>query len=106
MAAYAAAGLVMAVIALLVYRHRHVESAGDVVAIPLVRPVFKYGVTFSGPGLRHLTAAFFGWHRAAVLCPVCVVLWAAAGYFAAEMLLKKSFRVLKAWKAAAWPLWL
>lgn len=95
---YAAAGLVMAVIALLLYRRRHVETAGDVVAIPLVRPVFKYSVTFCvGLAFGIITAAFFGWHRDPVLLSVCVVLWSAAGYFAAEMLLKKSFRVLKAW---------
>lgn len=100
-AAYAAAGLVLALLALLVYRYRHVESAGDVVAIALVRPVFKYGVALcSGLCIGTWTVAFFGWYEPLPLS-VSVLLWAAAGYFVAEMLLKKSFRVLRAWKGCA-----
>ncbi|MGE4275893.1 MAG: hypothetical protein AB7E30_01800 [Lawsonibacter sp.] len=96
-AGYAAAGVVFALLALLVYRYRHVESAGDVVAIALVRPVFKYGVSFcSGLCFGMLTNSFFGW--GAVALSLCVLFWAAVGYFAAEMLLKKTFRVLRAWR--------
>ncbi len=96
-AGYAAAGLVFALLALLVYRYRHVESAQDVVAIALVRPLFKYGVSFcSGLSFGMLTAAFFGWGNIAL--SLCVLFWAAVGYLAAEMLLKKTFRVLGSWK--------
>ena len=100
-AAYAAAGVVLAVLALMVYRYRHVESAGDVVSIALVRPVFKYGVALcAGLCFGTWTAAFFGWvdNTLSLSLTLCVLFWAAAGYFAAEMLLKKSFRVLRAWK--------
>ena len=47
-AAYAAAGLVFALLALMVYRYRHVESAGDVVSVALGAP----GVQIRG-GLLH-----------------------------------------------------
>ena len=61
-AAYAAAGVVLAVLALLVYRQRHVESAGDVVSIPIVRPIFQWGVAFcSGLCFGIYTSVFFGW---------------------------------------------
>ena len=97
-AAYAAAGVVLAVLALLVYRQRHVESAGDVVSIPIVRPVFQWGVAFcSGLCFGVYTAAFFGWDSTAPLT-ACVLVWTVVGFFVAEMLLKKSFRVLRAWK--------
>lgn len=43
-AVYAAVGAALAIAALLLYRSRHIESAGDVVAVKLVRPLFKYGV--------------------------------------------------------------
>ena len=100
-AAYAAAGLVFALLALMVYRYRHVESAGDVVAIALVRPVFKYGVALcAGLCFGTWMVAFFGWYEPLPLT-ISVLLWAAAGYFVAEMLLKKSFRVLRAWKGCA-----
>lgn len=100
-AAYAAAGVVLAVLALLVYRQRQVESAGDVVSVRLVRPIFLYGVAFcSGLCFGVYTVAFFGWRNRLSLA-VCVVVWAVVGYFVARMLLCKSFRVLKYWKGAA-----
>ena len=37
-AVYAAAGVALSIAALLIYRSRHIESAGDVVAVKLVRP--------------------------------------------------------------------
>lgn len=99
-AAYAAVGVALAAAALLLYRSRHIESAGDVVAVKLVRPLFKYGVALCAgltggmftygllSGLSDLT--LMGW----------ILFWGLAGYFAAEMLLRKSFRVLAAWKGA------
>lgn len=99
-AVYAAVGAALAIAALLLYRSRHIESAGDVVAVKLVRPLFKYGVALcaglSGgmfsyqllSGLSSLT--LMGW----------ILFWGLVGYFAAEMLLRKSFRVLAAWKGA------
>ena len=101
LAVYAAVGVLLALASLYVYRRRHVETAGDVVAVPLVRPLFKYGVSFcSGLCIGMLTAAFFGWSRLPALIP-CILVWTVAGYFAAEMLLKKSFRVFRAWKGGA-----
>ena len=101
-AAYAAVGAALAAAALYVYRRRHAETAGDVVAIPLVRPLFKYGVSFcAGLCLGLFTSMFFGWSWSgmAVLIP-CILVWSVIGYFAAEMLLRKSFRVFQYWKGA------
>ena len=102
-AVYAAAGVVLALAALAVYRRRHVETAGDVVSVSLVRPIFKYGVALcSGLSLGTFTATFFGWNydsHAPLIASALV--WTAAGYFVAEMLLKKSFRVFRAWKGCA-----
>ena len=98
-AGYAVAGLVLAVLALMVYRYRHVESAGDVVSIAIVRPFFQFGVAFcSGLCFGTLTAAFFGWQSDELSLTLSVLVWTAIGWFVAEMLLKKSFRVLGAWK--------
>lgn len=98
---YAAAGVVLAAAALLVYRARHIESAKDVVAVKLVRPVFKYGFAFcTGLTGGMATAAILLQESGAGLT-FWVVVWGIIGYFAAEMLLKKSFRVLRAWKGGA-----
>lgn len=100
-AAYAAVGVALALFSLYVYRRRHVETAGDVVAVAVVRPLFKYGVSFcAGLAFGMFTAAFFGWSDLPILIP-CILVWTVVGYFAAEMLLRKSFRVLKAWKGGA-----
>ena len=103
-ALYAGIGVVFVLLALWVYKGRQVESAGDVVSVPLVRPVFKYGVALcSGLCLGVFTTQILGWYNtdSTAVLVVCVLLWTAAGYFAAEMLLKKSFRVLRAWKGCA-----
>lgn len=100
-AAYAAVGVALALFSLYVYRRRHVETAGDVVAVAVVRPLFKYGVSFcAGLAFGMFTAAFFNWTEMPILI-LCILIWTVAGYFTAEMLLKKSFRVLKAWKGGA-----
>ncbi len=100
-AVYAAVGVALALVSLYVYRRRHAETAGDVVAIPLVRPLFKYGVSFcSGLCLGMFSAMFFGWTDGMAVLIASILVWTVIGCFAAEMLLKKSFRVLKAWKGA------
>ena len=100
-AVYALAGAALFLVSLYVYRRRHVETAGDVVAIPLVRPLFKYGVSFCvGLCFGMFTVAFFNFYSLTALIPF-ILLWSVVGYFAAEMLLKKSFRVFRAWRGAA-----
>ena len=100
-AAYAGVGVLLALASLYVYRRRHAETAGDVVAVAVVRPLFKYGVSFcAGLCLGMFTSAFFSWNTMSILIPF-VLIWSVVGYFAAEMLLKKSFRVFKAWKGSA-----
>lgn len=101
---YALAGLVLAAVGLLVYRPRPLETAGDVVAVKWVRPVFKYGVAFCtavtiGIILRELFRSLLPggmWPMLGLM-----VLGGLIGYFAAEMLLRKTFRVLRrSWKGA------
>ena len=98
---YAFFGIVFAVLALIAYRRRRIESAGDVVAVPWVRPIFKYGVSLCaaltlGTGLWTL---FFSSNGQNMHLAFCVLLCGAVGYFIAEMLLSKSFRVFKqSWK--------
>lgn len=99
-AVYAAVGAALAIAALLLYRSRHIESAGDVVAVKLVRPLFKYGVALCAG----LTGGMFTYELLSGLSDLTlmgwILFWGLAGYFAAEMLLRKSFRVLAAWKGA------
>lgn len=100
---YAVVGIVLTVLALLVYEKRHLETAGDVVAVPWVKPIFKYGVGFCsavalGTFLYGVLFAYGPFEGPWTLL-VLLLLWGAVGYFVAEMLLRKSFRVFRqGWK--------
>lgn len=92
---YALAALLLAALALLLYRRRATESAGDVIAVPRLRTASKYLFSFA-------CALTLGWVFLQVLFPggstapalfLCTLLGGAVGYLAAAMLLKKSFRV-------------
>lgn len=101
--AYALAGLVIALIALLLYRTRKSEMTGSTVAFPWATPIFKYGVAFcTAVALGQFLYYFlFGQYRSggSDSLPGTILCMAAAGlvgYFVAEMLIKKSFRVFRA----------
>ncbi len=97
---YALAAVALAAAAFFLYRARRLESAGDVVSVRAMRPVFKYGVALCvGLAFGYGTAFFLG--RGEVTLMAAILVWGVAGYFAAQMLLDKSFRVFKKWKGAA-----
>ena len=101
--AYAATGLVIAVIALLLYRTRKSELTGSTVAFSWAAPVFKYGVAFCtaiAPG-QLLYYLLFGQyqpsgHYSLPGTIVCMVIAGLLGYYIAEMLIRKSFHVFRA----------
>lgn len=105
-AAYAAAGVVLMVLAWLMYRRRRSESAGDVVAVGWMKPVFRYGCAAYAAilGGRLLYALFwesFQDSQYFTLLPMilCMIVGGAVGYYAASMLLAKTPRVFKTtWK--------
>lgn len=78
--------------ALLIYKKRKVEQASEAIAFPKLRSVFKYGVTFctmilggtyfSGVSDHNLAWTIFGY-----------VIGTIFGYFIAEMVLQKTWRV-------------
>lgn len=101
-AAYAAAGLVFLALAYLLYRRRESERAGDVVAVRVFRPVFRFGVaTLSALlGGRLLYALLWESFQAGdtftpVPLAICLIVAGLIGYYAASMLLAKSLRVFR-----------
>lgn len=104
---YGVAGLVLAAVAAWLYLHRKSESAGDTVAVGWAKPIFKYGVAICaalslGQGLYIITYLQYGSGGSSTSAMiVCMLITGLVGYFAAEMLLRKTFRVLRgAWKGA------
>ncbi|MDF2838690.1 MAG: hypothetical protein K0S60_393 [Evtepia sp.] len=96
--AYAIAGLVMTMIAYLLYRYRKLELSGEVIVVSFLRPVFKYGVAICsglvfGNIFYQVLPSLFSRGIASML--FFLLLWGVIGYFVAEMLLQKSFRVIR-----------
>ena len=105
-AVYAAVGVVLLVLAWLLYRRRRSESAGDVVAVNWMKPVFRYGwAAFSAIlGGRLLYALFWesfqnGQYFSVLPMVLCMIVGGAIGFYAASMLLAKTPRVFRStWK--------
>ena len=106
---YAFAGVILAVIALTLYRKRKSEATGSTVAVTWLRPVFKYSVALCTAFSFGQLLSYFvfeltesNYETGALVGTIaCMVFAGLLGYYAAEMLLKKSFRVFKsAWKGA------
>ena len=97
---YALAGLVLSGAAFFLYRARRLESAGDVVAVKAMRPVFRYGVALCA-GLAFGMGTLFVIGGGEAVLMIAIVVWGVIGSFAAQMLLDKSFRVFHKWKGAA-----
>lgn len=99
---YMAAGAALLALTYLLYRRRKSESAADPAAFPWMRPVFRYGTGLLGGlalglGLYQLV---LGWRMESeagrwVGLLVSTVLMGALCYYAAEMLVRKSLRVLR-----------
>ena len=99
---YALAGAALLAIAWLLYRRRRSESAGDVVAVGWMKPVFRCGVTglaalLGGLLLYELFWRSFQEGRYYEVLPllVCMLVAGAIGYYGASMLLAKSLRVFR-----------
>ena len=99
---YVLVGVVLLVLAWMLYRRRHSETAGDVVAAGWLRPVFRYGVTalaalLGGMALYELLWQTFQYEQYYQALPmaVCMIVAGAIGYYAASMLLAKSLRVFR-----------
>ena len=106
---YALVGVVLLVLAWLLYRRRRSESAGDVVAVGWMKPVFRFGTAalaalLGGIALYELFWRNFQDGRYYDVIPmlVCMLVAGAIGYYAASMLLAKSLKVFRgSWKGMA-----
>lgn len=102
-ALYALASLAVLALAWFLYKKRHSECAGDVVAFRWMQPVFRYGVALlSGLTIGRLLYEAL-WHSVfqsgdyadALPMWVCVALGGLLGFYAASMLIEKSRRVFR-----------
>ena len=101
--AYAGVGLLLLCASLLLLRRRRMESAGDVVAVGVLRPVFRWcmalgcGIMLSALLYLILGLSYSANIRTLVLYVlIFTIIGAFVGWFGSEMLMKKTFRVFHA----------
>lgn len=110
--AYAVSGLACLVISFFLYRKRRMESAGDFVSMQKLKPVFKWALGMGcGLVLTWFILSLFHNFRtdlvlgipAAPAALLSLLIGCFVGYFAAEMMMKKTFRVFrgKIWRGFA-----
>lgn len=104
-AVYALVGVILLGCAWALYRRRRSESAGDVVAVGWMKPVFRYGFALCAAvaGGMALYTLFFYTSSTATARPVpmafCMAIAGVLGYYIASMLLAKSLKVFRgSWK--------
>ena len=84
-------GLAMLVIALVLYRKRHLESAGDFITVQFLSPVFLVLYTLAAGMALFLFSRLFDTNYDYLFLAVGIV----AGYITGSMLLKRTVRVFK-----------
>lgn len=100
---YLAVAVVMFAISLVAYSKRQIETAGEAVAFPSLKPLFRFGIAVLGG----LSVGVLTWALAIpeadeevvmYAVPLFSLFWSLVFGLVAEMILQKSFRVWKEWK--------
>ncbi len=98
----AAVGAVFTILAFFLYRNRRMEAAGDVISVPVLRPIFKYCFTVGCSLVLGLLLAQILCSQGAdeiglhpIIMTVSLLIGGFIGYFIAEMMLQKSLRVFR-----------
>ncbi len=93
---YLIAGILFTAAGYALYKRRHIETAGDVVSLSFMKPVFKYSVAFCASALLGIfILEAFSIEKTLLSIILCYFIGGFIGYYSSEMLLKKSFRVFK-----------
>lgn len=103
---YAVAAVVIMLAAYQLYKRRKIETAGDVISIAILKPVFRWGVALCGGILVSVFLAT----SLKELHNINAYAWVVSGmvvfgficFFAAEMLIQKNFKVFRKKKFIEW----
>lgn len=97
---YSIAAVVILFLAYQLYRKRQIETAGDLISISYVKPVFRWGVALCTSFLVSVTVVGIFRENTMEKCSfialvIGVIVIGFFAFFGAEMLLQKNFRVFK-----------
>lgn len=99
-AAYFGAGLLILVLTFFIYKKKHLETAGDPVTIPFLKPIFRWILAFSIgiygtiAGQYFLKGSYYSGGKLLLLLFFMSCIGALA-FFASDMLLQKKFFVFR-----------
>lgn len=91
---YLAAAFVFLIISIIVYEKKHLETAGDVITVGWLKPIFRWGAAIctSALGTLFLFAVIgYKFTFVKILCSVTVL--GIIAFFVAQMVLERSMRV-------------
>ncbi|WP_260631042.1 DUF6449 domain-containing protein [Bacillus sp. S/N-304-OC-R1] len=84
--------IILYAVSLWVYKHRKLEAVSQALIFPFMKPIFKYGSTFCA---MLLGGTYFGRTESGTFWLIAGYLFGAiVGYFIAEMVLQKSWRIV------------
>lgn len=96
---YMLAALVLYVIAYMTYKKRHIETAGDLISVNWLKPVFRWGVGISGGIFGSIlvrnVARELGFKYSLPVFIIFMLILGMLAYFIADMFVRKTFRVFK-----------
>lgn len=105
-AVYAVSALALVAAACWLYKKRQIESAGDMISIGIVKPVFRWGAALLGGFLLSVSMIrlFENYRRfnTYLWILVCIVVFGFLCFFIAEMFLEKSFKVFRKKRLVEW----
>ena len=105
---YAVAGVAFLIAAYQLYKRRKLETAGDLISMKGMKPVFRWGVGICVGLLGgNIIADTIGYNFASAkeqfgILVVCVLILGAVGFFVAEMFIEKNFRVFRKKRVGEW----
>lgn len=99
MLVYSIIAIGLYIVSWVLYKKRHIEHAGDLLTVSFLKPVFRCGVGFCvalglTPMIYYILMAI-GKTMPIVLFVVLFVIIGMLGYWVADMLIKKTFKVFK-----------
>jgi len=97
LAVYVVIAAVLYVIAYFTYKKRHIEKAGEWITVEWLKPVFRFGAgttagIYGGIFIKILLDQI-GIQLEGIAVVILIVLLGGIGYFLAEMIVRKNFRV-------------
>lgn len=90
---YFAASLLFIGIALIAYQKKHIETAGDVITVNWLKPIFRWGAAICTSALIALFLSSILYRTSFVTILGIVIVSGAAVFFIAQMLLERSVHI-------------